>query len=235
MTLSVILPCHNEENAIEPVLQEILEQKKYLLHKGTLSELEVIVVDDKSTDQSCERVQAFAPHGVWLIHLDEKKGYGAALKAGIEKARGDYVALYDLDTTCSARDLERLLHKALKNNHHMVSGMRLHAQSSMPLIRQMGNRFYSLMVWVFFGASVQDVCSGYRLFRKQCKPWILESLPDELNFTLSMTLYCLKHKLSFEEIPISYKERSGESKLHPLKDGLLFSGTILRWFFKRAV
>jgi hypothetical protein len=94
------------------------------------------------------------------------------------------------------------------------------------LIRRIGNRFYATLITALTGRLVRDAASGMRVFRRR----ILESLyplPNGLSFTTAMSTKAIHERLTIEEVPISYAERAGRSKLSVLKDGIAFLRVIL--------
>ena len=222
---SLVFPCHNEEKAIAPVLERALKTKARLEESGELSFLEVIVVDDGSTDSSQEILKSYG-NRIKTLHLEKQQGYGAALKKGFSEAKGEWLGFCDLDDTCDPGDLKLLLKTALKEDYSVVWGLRIHKESAMPFVRTLGNRLFSLALWLLSAQYIADPCSGFRIFKKDILKDALLKFPDNLSFSLALTAYCLREKIPFKSVKISYRERVGESKLHSLKDGFVFLKTI---------
>jgi hypothetical protein len=104
--------------------------------------------------------------------------------------------------------------------------MRLTAETQMPFVRRLGNRFYASLITALTGQAVRDAASGMRVFHRG----ILESLyplPNGLSFTTAMSTKAIHERLKVEEVPIPYAERAGRSKLNVLRDGLAFLRIIL--------
>ncbi len=101
----------------------------------------------------------------------------------------------------------------------------------MPWIRQLGNQMYSFLLRRINRRPVHDSCSGLRVFQASQKDWMNE-LPNGLDFSLAMTVNCLKNNLRFEEHPITYKSRLGDSKLKALVHGFTFLKTLLVFAFR---
>ena len=232
---SLIFPCRNEEESCRAVLESALELKKLLNQIfSPPAELEIIVVNDGSSDNSRKILSSFSDEIV-LIHFEKQRGYGAALKAGFQKAGGKYTAFCDMDSTCDPRETVSLLQAARGKGAPVVQGNRLHVRSAMPLVRQIGNRLFSFAGIVLFRRYMKDPCSGFRVFKKEVFGGKLFEFPDDLSFSLIMSAFCLQNKIPVQETEVSYSERKGRSKLHPLKDGLVFLKNTLSFAAARTV
>ena len=225
---ALIFPCHNEEGAIPSVLDSALRAKERLIQNHSVKNLEIIVVNDGSTDNSGQVLQDYSSQ-IKIIHLKNQKGYGEAIKAGISHTSCDWVAFCDLDGTCDPSDLGLLIKKARKTSADMIWGIRLHKGSAMPRTRKIGNFLYRWMIWVLSGKVwIADPCSGFRLFKKSVFSSVYD-LPSGLNFSPALTAWCVRKKIPFSCVNITYEERIGESKLKTLRDGVAFSWTLFYW------
>lgn len=223
-TLSIVIPAYNEEGAIRAVLDRVRAIGPALREAG-FAEWEVIVVDDGSQDRTAEIVAAYPE--VRLIRHPVNRGYGAALKTGFAHARGEWLAFLDADATYPPEALPELYRIACADGADLVVGSRMgRADSEMPLVRRIGNWGFAFLLRVLGGAPVSDSASGMRLLRRE----ILERLyplPDGLNFTPAMSARAIYENVRMVEIPIPYRERLGQSKLHPLRDGVRFLHAIV--------
>jgi len=231
--LSLICPCHNEAQAIPVFLPKILNMQKHLITNGILDALDIVIINDGSTDSSQKLLESYQPH-ITLINLAVCKGYGYAIKQGLKCCKEEWVAFCDLDNTYQPKDLQCVIEYAQNHSVQMVWGNRLHTKSHIPWIRYIGNTIYKYLIFLFSLSWVSDPCSGFRLFYKNTFQQIL-SFPDDLSFSLALTIYCIKKKIPFKIIDIHYKERLGRSKLIPFKDGLLFLYTLLKVFLIKKV
>lgn len=226
--LSIIIPAYNEEDAIEGVLKSCLAAREPLCRQAGFSWVEIIAVNDGSRDRTRELIGRFSE--VKLQSHPVNKGYGAALMTGFQAARGDFLAFLDADGTCDPLAIAEL-HRVLKaQGADLCIGNRLHPQSRMPKIRELGNRFYAQLISQLSGVTVSDTASGMRLFKRDLLP-ILYSLPTGLHFTPAMTAraVCMGAKIS--ETPIPYSARQGQSKLNVIIDGVRFLRVILSIIF----
>lgn len=223
---SLIFPCYNEEESIALVINKALKVKEQIERENPPIPLEIIVVNDGSTDNSRNILDTYKDK-IKIVHLKKQRGYGAALKEGFLNAKGNFLSFCDLDSTCEPQELNLLLKTALKKKTSIVWGNRIHSKSSMPFIRRIGNRIFSLVLYLLSYRYIKDPCSGFRVFEKKYLKKTLFLFPDNLSFSLALTAHCIREKIPFEELTISYNQRQGKSKLHPFKDGFVFLKTIV--------
>ncbi|MBI3321376.1 MAG: glycosyltransferase family 2 protein [Candidatus Omnitrophica bacterium] len=224
-TLSVIVPALNEELSISPVLERLRTAKEELLHRGEVGEVELLVVDDGSTDRTPEIVRSFPE--VRLIRHQVRQGYGAALKTGFRHARGQYLAFLDADASYRPESLPELVHRLIAEQADLVIGSRMMTpRNGMPRIRYVGNWLFARLLGWLVGRRITDSASGMRVFRRSALPALLP-LPDGLHLTPVMSTRALHEGLRLIEVPIPYDERAGRSKLSVIRDGLRFLSSIL--------
>lgn len=224
LTLSVVIPALNEENGIAGILERVLATGRDLKSIG-INGLEVIVVDDGSTDATA-RVVEHIP-GVRLVKHSFNRGYGAAIKTGFGRATGDILAFLDADSTYPPEYFLELCKVMIRENADVVIGSRRSGtESHMPPVRRLGNLIWSSLLSLIGNERVQDPASGMRILRRESLH-SLYPLPDGLNFTPVMSTRALHEGLKVVEVPIPYRERSGRSKLSVVRDGTRFLKTIL--------
>lgn len=227
-TLSIVIPAYNEEEAIDEILTRCLDARKKLCEENGLASVEVIAVDDGSRDKTKELASKYKE--AKLVVHPVNRGYGAALMTGFEAASGDYLSFLDADGTCDPLAFTALCQALEKDQADMAVGNRLHGKSEMPLIREIGNRFYALLISALSGVEVHDTASGMRVFKRELLPK-LSPLPTGLHFTPAMTARAACMGAKLVETPIPYAERQGESKLNVAADGLRFLRVILGTIF----
>ena len=222
--LSIVIPALNEADGIEDILQRLHKTGKALGKVG-IDSFEIIVVDDGSRDETV-RVVSSIPY-VRLVRHWKNRGYGAAIKTGFKRARGDLLAFLDADSTYPPESLAKLCKVLLDNDADVVVGSRRSgSRSKMPLVRRLGNFFWSSLLSFLGKIPVEDPASGMRVLRRRSLA-ALYPLPDGLNFTPVMSTRAVHEGLKVVEIPIPYHERSGSSKLSVVRDGTRFLKTII--------
>src|SRR5579884_174625 len=223
-SISVVIPALNEEDGIADIIQRVQAAGPSLRDVG-VDDLEIIVVDDGSRDRTPEIVESFA--SVRLLRHPTNRGYGAAIKTGFSQARGDLVAFLDADGTYPPERLASLCRVARDEDADVVVGSRRSgADSQMPLVRRVGNFVWSNLVSLIGNHRVVDPASGMRVLRQSALER-LQPLPDGLHFTPVMSTRAVHEGLRVVEVPISYSERVGRSKLSIFRDGTRFLTTIL--------
>jgi len=216
--LSVVIPAYNEEKGIAEIACRVLSVEAELKNAG-VDQLELLIVDDGSTDRTAEVASKIA--GVNLICHPRNKGYGAALKTGFSKARGELIGFLDADGTYPPEYFPHLCRAAL-NGVDLVIGSRMAgAESKMPLTRRVGNFFFATLLTVLSRQKVTDSASGMRVFKREILEQIYP-LPDGLNLTPVMSTRALHEGINVGEVPIPYSERVGRSKLSVIRDGRIF-------------
>jgi len=164
ISLSVVIPCLNEEESLEFCLRKI--KKIFLKKKIKFSE--IIVVDNGSTDDSLKIAKKYKAR----IINQKIRGYGSALKAGINASRGEYVCFADADDSYNFLELPKFIKKA-NQGYELIQGCRFPSgggtikKGAMPFSHQyFGNPFLSLIARIFFKIKFNDIYCGFRMFKK---------------------------------------------------------------------
>ena len=227
LTLSIILPIHDEQSEIRAFVDRLIYCLKEL--KVTY---EVIAVDDGSKDGTREILQQIAknnPNDFRLIIHPYNKGNGAAIKSGIRAARGEVIACMDADGQHQPEDLMTLF--PYMAEYDLVVGARQISYSG-SWHRNIANNFYNAFASWLTNFPVKDLTSGYRLFRATVVRNYVHIFPARFSYPTTSTLLFLKGGYNVCYVPIDAKPRaSGKSKINPLIDGWRFIIIILRIIF----
>ena len=228
LSISVVIPCLNEEAAVGEVVDQAWEGIRAAGRPG-----EVIVVDNGSTDRSAEIA---AGHGATVV-LEERRGYGSAYLAGLAHAKGEFIVMGDADETYPMRELAPFVDRLVAGDD-LVIGSRfagtIHGDAMPWLNRNVGNPILTRMLNVMFGVKISDAHCGMRALRKDALR-TLDLHSTGMEFASEMVFKAFRRELTVSEIPIDYYPRVGESKLNRLDDAwrhvrfmLLYSP---RWLF----
>jgi hypothetical protein len=224
--LSIVIPALNEEGAIGATIERCLAARAQIVAESPVSDVEVIVVSDGSTDRT--EAIARSHDAVTVLAFDRNRGYGAAIKSGFAAARGDWVGFLDADGTCEPAFFATLCRALDAKQADVALGSRMGPGSEMPLVRTIGNTVFALILGVLSRQRIGDTASGMRVLRKSVLP-DLDPMPDGLHYTPAMTArVLLEGKLVLIEEPMPYAERIGDSKLSVARDGVRFLVSIVR-------
>jgi glycosyltransferase involved in cell wall biosynthesis len=211
LTVSVVIPCLNEEENIERCVTAALDAMRDAGIAG-----EVVVADNASEDRSAELAAAA---GARVVH-EPRRGYGSAYLAGFSAARGRYIVMGDADLTYDFNEIPRFVEK-LDEGAELVMGDRMdniHPGAMPWLHRYVGNPVLTGVLNVFFRTGVSDAHCGMRAVRRDVLPR-LDLRTTGMEFASEMVIRASKEKLDIREFPIEYHPRGGESKLSSFRDG----------------
>jgi glycosyltransferase involved in cell wall biosynthesis len=216
--VSIVIPAYNEEKAVGSVIDQIIS----IMEKADIL-YEIIVVDDGSTDNTVQIIQERA---VQLVRHPFNKGYGAALKTGMRKAKYDTIAIIDADGTYPAEELPKLASGI--DEWDMVVGARVGKDAEVSPLRKVAKGFLTRLANYLVGTPIPDLNSGLRVFKKDIAMQFYNILPSGFSFTLTITLALLSNDYLVQYVPTRYHKRVGKSKIRPIRDTLGFLQLIIR-------
>ncbi len=203
--LVVMIPAYNEEEAIASVIKEI--------PRDCCGEVEVVVIDDGSTDDTYnEAMKAGADR---VIRFKKNKGLAPAFRAGLEKALSlgaDIIVNTDADGQYDGIEIPKLIKPILDNKADVVLGSRVMGTiEDMPLEKKIGNRIATYVTSLLCGRYISDAQTGFRAFTRE----VALRLNVLSNYTyVQETLMQLSHmNVIMVEVPITFRKRSGRSRL----------------------
>lgn len=176
-------------------------------------QVEVVVVDDGSTDATAEVARR---QGAKVVVHQVNRGKGAAMTSGAAAASGDYLVFMDADATYPAAAIPRLV--AMLANYDIVRGERPLDSEAIPLVNRWGNRVFNRLIGVFHQIDGSDIMSGlYGMRRHVFDQLQVESAGFDVEVEIGIKARQLG--LSLGVFDIEYRERVGDKKLHPVRDG----------------
>ncbi len=208
-TVSIVIPAHNEEGGIGKVLDRLRDQPP----PGVI---EIVVVDDGSSDRTSQIVAAWAETHpgtpvVSVLRHTRNRGYGASLKTGIKTASGDYVLTMDADGQHRLEDVIALC-EAIRGESppDCVIGNRTQLMHS-PLWRMPGKWLLTRMARVLTQRKIPDLNSGLRLVRREVLARYTHLCPQGFSFSTTITMALLSRGYAVEFVPIQVEKRVGKS------------------------
>ena len=233
VTLSIVIPCYNEEKTLESCVEKVVAIKDETL------QLELIIVDDCSRDASRAVAQKLAARlpGLVLLHHEKNQGKGAALRTGIAKASGDFVAIQDADLEYDPMDLRRLLVPLRNGEADVVLGSRFLSTGYHRVLyfwHSVGNQFLTLLSNMLTDLNLTDMETCYKVFRRE----VIQSISIEENrfgFEPEVVAKIAHERLRIYEMGISYRGRTyAEGKKIGMRDGWRALYCILKYNLHRA-
>jgi len=205
LKISIVIPCHNEEDTVAEVIERVKNVKL-----GCASE--ILVVDDGSTDNSRKVIEGI--EGVRLIVHENKRGKGATIKTAMRHATGDVIVVQDADLEYFPENLPRIIAPIKENKAKIVYGSRfLGSIKGMSIRHRIGNIILTLTTCLLYFVRITDVMTGHKAF-------VAEVLQDvELQargfgFEVEFTGKILGKGYKIYEVPILYEYRQkGQAKI----------------------
>jgi glycosyltransferase involved in cell wall biosynthesis len=221
--LSVVMPCYNEAETVLGACKGVL---------ASPYTLELIVVDDASSDDSASIVESLDDDRVRLLRQTPNRGKGAALRRGFAEATGPFVVVQDADLEYDPADFERLLEPLLSGDADVVYGSRFLSGRPHRVLyfwHSVGNKFLTLASNAFTNLNLTDMETCYKAFRKE----VLDSITlEEERFGIEpeITAKVAAGGWRIYEVGISYNGRTyDEGKKIGWRDGFRAITCILRY------
>ncbi len=226
-SLTVIVPVFNERVTVAEVIRRMRAVELPLV-------LQIIAVDDGSSDGSDKVLGALEDSTVRVIRHKVNQGKGAAIRTGLAEARGDLILIQDADLEYDPNDWPRLLDPILRGKARVVYGSRFTGErKNMLPLHWMGNRLLSLVTNVLYSSTLSDMETCYKLFDAQ----VLEGITivsNKFDFEPEITAKVLRRGHRIYEVPISYAGREhDEGKKITWRDGFGALKALVKFRFTR--
>jgi glycosyltransferase involved in cell wall biosynthesis len=226
-TLSVIVPVFNERSTVGEIIRRMRAVELPVV-------LQIIVVDDGSSDGSDKVLGALEDSTVRVLTHKQNQGKGAAIRTGMAAATGDLVLIQDADLEYDPDDWPRLLDPVLKGKARVVYGSRFTGErKNMLPLHWLGNRALSLVTNILYRSTLSDMETCYKLFDADAIEGITVR-SNRFDFEPEITAKVLRRGLRIYEVPISYAGREvDEGKKITWRDGVGALLALVRYRFSK--
>ena len=203
-TLSVIIPCYNEINTIEEVIDKV--------KSTTIKSKQIIIIDDFSTDGTREFLNSLKDESIKVVLQNRNQGKGAAIAKGINFASGDISIIQDADLEYDPNEYEKLIKPILLNKADVVFGSRFKGAEPHRVVyfwHRVGNGFLTLLSNIMTDINLTDMETCYKAFRTE----ILKSInirEKRFGFEPEITAKVARKRCRIYEVGISYFGRTYE-------------------------
>ena len=224
--VTIVLPCYNEQGHVATEVERIcaaMDSSGYAY--------ELLAFDDASTDGTLASLQEIAPQFpmMRIVHFDRNGGSGTVRRIGTQQARGDIVVWTDADMSYPNERIPELV-QTLEKDHMLdqVVGARTSEQGTHKILRVPAKWFIRKIAEILTNASIPDLNSGLRAFRREVSLPYLRLLPPGFSCVTTITLAFLCNQHDVRYVPIEYAKRSGTSKFKFFKDAYRYILQVLR-------
>lgn len=220
MNIAILIPCHNEEQTVGPVVNAF---------RAELPHARIYVFDNNSTDNTVESARASGA----IVMSEPRQGKGFVVQSMFRRVDADVYVMVDGDATYPAEAVHQLIAPVLAGEADMVVGSRLHPglQSEFRQLNRWGNRLVLTLLNSIFKVKLTDILSGYRAFNRK----FAKGLPlfgGGFEIETELTIKAVARGFRIVEIPTALKARpeGSHSKIRFFRDGFIILNTILALF-----
>ena len=214
MKLSVVIPAYNEEESISDTLRALY---------GTLNKYniphEICVTNDNSKDGTLRVLDELSLTIPTLTYYTNPgpNGFGYAVRYGLERFKGDCVAVFMADMSDDPEDLVKFYNKMLEGNYDCIFGSRWEKGGKVidyPGLKKVINRVANMIVKMVMGIKYNDTTNAFKLYKRETIEGLKPFLAPHFNLTLELPLKAMVRGYNYAVVPNSWTNRKyGESKL----------------------
>ena len=224
--ISVVIPLYNEEFSIKDVIDRIPNHRL----------LEIIIVDDGSTDKGVKKVKEIKDMDIKIIKHEKNQGYGAALLSGIRHATGDIIVTMDSDGQHNPEEIPNLIKPIINNKADFVVGSRYLGKFNYknPLYARAGAYFIRIFFRMLFLQRVHDNLSGFRAFKKEITKILGNIRYTGMGFTTELLYKVAFYQYKIVETPVYVNPRQyGTSSINLIRALISISSCILYYILRK--
>ena len=206
LKLNIIIPCYNEKNTIEIVIDRVLNVEPH--------DKKIIIVDDYSLDGSRDILKKYEnKNDIEVLYHEKNFGKGKAIRSGLTKVQEGLILIQDADLEYNPRDYKKLLKPFEEASADVVYGSRFLGGQEYSRIHYfwhfLANKFLTFLCNFLTNLNMTDMETGYKVFKKEHINKI-HLIENSFGIEPELTIKLSKQKLRFFEVPISYNGRSYE-------------------------
>ena len=234
MTLSLIIPVHNEIDQLDYTLRKLIRLKK------KINKLELVFIDDFSNDGTFNFLNKYSKKKKFIhIIKNKKKGLGSAIQEGIKRSKFDYVCIFMCDMSDDINDVIKYYNLINKKDIDAVLGSRFTFKSKVknyPIIKLIVNRIANNLIKIIFLSNYNDFTNAFKIYDRKVLLKFLPIVSESFNVFLELPLKIITRGYRYEIIPISWSGRMhGSSKFNMHETGSMYIFTLLYCFFEKIL
>ncbi len=230
---SIIVPCRDEEDNIEIILNNIQKNCIY-------QNYEIIFIDDYSQDRTLNKIKEFSiKHQNIFYHINKKKGLGGAISLGLKKAQGKYITIMMADSADSIDDLNNYFKIIQENEFDAIFGSRFIRGSEIvdyPKFKLFLNRIFNYITKILFFSDYNDFTNSFKIYKKEVIDKIHPIVSENFNIFLELPLKTISRGFTYKIVPIKYFNRKkGKAKFKIKELGSSYLFTLLYCFLEKIL
>jgi len=217
--ISIVIPAYNENNRIGKTLDQIIEY-----FGGKKKSMEIIVVDDGSTDDTSEIINEYSKKYpfIQLIKKEKNEGKALAVKEGVLAAKGEFILFSDADLSTPISEMKKLMKPIREDKSDLSIGSRALPGSKVevhqPFYREFMGKFFNKLVQFLALPGVFDTQCGFKLFTRECAMDIFPRMTiTDFSFDVEILTIARARDYHIAEVPVKWVN-SSETKLNVLRD-----------------
>ena len=234
MSLSIIIPVHNEYRQLKVTVKKLLTLKKKI-------NFEIIFIDDFSLDGSYEMIKKFQKKtNLIKVFKNPKKGLGSAIETGIRKSRKTYICIFMCDLSDDINDIIKYYKTITKNRKlDAVLGTRFSKDSKIsnyPFLKLFLNRVANNIIKLIFFSDYNDFTNAFKIYKRKTLVKLLPIVSENFNVFLELPLKIVTRNYFYKVIPISWKGRKiGVSKFRIKEMSSMYIFTLFYCLFEKIL